>query len=56
MNAIELIVALILGSFVAIPLFLLIAGFVKKHWKVIVIISMVVFYIAITGVTFVTED
>ena len=33
-----------------------IAGFVKKHWKVIVIISMVVFYIAITGVTFVTED
>lgn len=33
-----------------------IGGFVKKHWKAIVIIVLVSFYIVITGVTFVTED
>ena len=57
MNAIELIVALILGSFVAIPLFLLIAGFVKNNidkgekestgivgWIIAILITCAIFY------------
>jgi len=57
MNAIELIVALILGSFVAIPLFLLIAGLVKNEidkgekestgivgWIIAILIACAIFY------------
>ena len=57
MNAIELIVALILGSFVAIPLFLLIAGLVKNEidkgekestgiagWIIAILVACAIFY------------
>lgn len=32
------------------------AGFLKKHWKAVVVFVVISLYIAITGVTFVTED
>lgn len=57
MNITEIIIVLILGSFVAIPLFLLIAGFIKNEvdkgekgstgivgWIIAILIACAIFY------------